>query len=393
MKKAYVFLALFCVALFIVFGYFYRAVFFTNAQFDAAPVVVTDALDRALPTLLPGEPNITGTFLMSLVQKNADPNLKGFIVPRAYTLGGLGTAFSEMHYTGIQQRAGDKSLLTLQHSLSANKQRSVFLGMPLVDALEDSVSVGRRLQIFTHELLPSDTKEVSLIKIRDSEQITHDSYEGKMSPSINNRGDVVYQASSASANKNNLPIYDAESASVYLVHGGSTLKIDDGIKPKWLSTAAFIYIRNDGVYVYNVESKEKVLVIPNNTTLAGKMSPFQNNAALAVSKDGSLFVFSDPNSRSIELYRVDSWFLPKPVLVGYVEDVLGFWPLISPDRSLISVQTANEADTVHNPQPRLLFFVVPDAAHEGSSMKRHSYSLDLDQYVQDQMFIDDWISN
>jgi hypothetical protein len=379
--------------LFIIFGYVYRAVFFTNARFDVAPVVVNDALNRALPALLPGEPNVEGTFLMSLVQKNADAKLKNFIVPRAYTLGGLGTAFGEMHYTGIQQRAGDKSLLTLQHSLSANRQWSVFLGMPLVDAMQDSVSVGKRLQIFTHELSPEDTKEASLVKIRSSEQITHDAFDGKMSPSINNRGDVVYQASSASANKDNLPIYDAESASVYLVRGGATSKIDEGIKPKWVSTTAFIYIRNNGVYVYDIESKKRVLIAPNQTTHEGVMYPFRNNSGLAVSKDASLFVMSDPNSRSVVLYRVDSWVAPKPVLVGYAENVLVFWPLISPSRGLVSVQTANPDDMVNNPQPRMIFFLVPDAAHEGASMKRHSYSLDLDQYVQDQMFIDDWISN
>jgi hypothetical protein len=336
--------------------------------------------EKVSPIKLQPDPQLLGNIFMTLAPKDQNPASN---YPMVYDFSGAGS----MDYTGTEIRKGEESMLVVSQSFSPDYTSGVFLGRTASDAAKNPKEP---LQIYSSTGLNINDNDATVSKLQLAKKLTHNVFVGKTTPSISNNSAVLYAARTKKDTAHS--IYSVDDYTIYFVDKvGTETRITTGAEPKWVSNTQFVFLKSAGVYVYDLDRRQERLFIPDLRTQQDTAFALKNNSHLAVSRDATLLAVTSPDTLDINLFSVSSWGNAQYKRIGFVEGLVSFWPVFSHDNTVLAVQTANGGDIQHNPQPKLLFFAVPQAADKPQLLNKLRFELDLDAYYQDMMFISDWI--
>jgi hypothetical protein len=260
--------------------------------------------------------------------------------------------------------------ISLQSSYSPGLSMKTFIG-----ASDEYVSKNKDKDIVPFQVFIGANDTVA--------RMTNNNFEIKSLPSINNLGKILYAKKSTPKNINPLNIY-AEHYSIQMINElGEEVYMSSGFDPKWISDNTFIFLKDDGVYMRNIEAKYSVNLLSLQDLGLDNSQRLQINSHLTVSKDGKMFAVSNLDNKSVGIYKIENIEEAKFSKVGTVE-VTGFWPVFSPDSEYVAVQVADIANADVAPKPKLQIYKL-------SNLQKIEKEIDLDEYYQDYMFINDWI--
>lgn len=196
------------------------------------------------------------------------------------------------------------------------------------------------------------------------------------------------QVAFAARRTNDADVLTPESWSVYVYKVGSDTyakPITEGANPVFLPDGTLAVLKHDGIYHVNPTTGEST-----RTSLLDGTS--QINTKFDVSRDGTKVALALPANSEVFVVPVSSW---SPFQMG--EEVIriptpAFWPAFSPGGEYLALQvvdwmeTASGTSSTTIPTPtdqRLMVFSLRE--------KTWGSSLDLRGYIQDQLFITDWV--
>lgn len=165
-------------------------------------------------------------------------------------------------------------------------------------------------------------------KINAAEKITNDPTKVKLSPEISSRGDVVYMARSVAATA----LKNVEDWSIYEVpNNGKAKLLTHGMYPKWVDEDQFVYLKNDGLYLYTLSKAISVRIL-------GAEGKITNSDTLYVSDDGEYIAWSVPEKKSLHIIQAQNWKEGRFLYKGAVP-IVGWYPVISPDDTFVAILT------------------------------------------------------
>lgn len=133
-------------------------------------------------------------------------------------------------------------------------------------------------------------------------------------------------------------------------------------------------LRSDGLYVVNILTKASQRVwVFNDRNASIRMQ-------LDLSKQGDKLAWSYAEDGALAIFNITSWSPFTMELAKSFKGFRSFWPVFSPDGKYLAIE---EADYIDKPEPRL---VIIDLS-TGEKQK----VLDLNGFVQEKMFVDDWV--
>lgn len=236
-------------------------------------------------------------------------------------------------------------------------------------------------QIFTIPI--SDTDSIFPEAAGKPKQITDDEIQFKQMPVLSKDAQkILYMAKSGLGDN----VVNAGEWGIYIVDATSTpKKVTSGTYPRWIDNNKFIYIADEGLFLYDIVSGTKKELWGMNES--GALS----NMRLDLSADSKYIAWSFPDIGKLWVLDVKEWGnesrLPELSLFDEV-DVHGFWPVFSPDSRYIAIQ-AVDWDTLHtNPNPRLQIYALQK--ENGGVLKKIDWKFNLDAFEQSKMFITDW---
>jgi hypothetical protein len=169
-------------------------------------------------------------------------------------------------------------------------------------------------------------------KIDSAEQVTNNPGTTKLFPEISSNGDVLYMGRSITATN----ATKVDDWNIHLVaNGGNDSILSTGMYPKWVNNDQFVFLKNDGLYLYTISSKKFSRVL-------GADSQLSNNNTLYVSDDGKYVAWSIPEKRTLLVIEAQDWATGKFTLKGSVP-LIGWYPVISPDNHFLAVLTEVKA--------------------------------------------------
>jgi len=129
-----------------------------------------------------------------------------------------------------------------------------------------------------------------------------DSY--REAPVVSTQGTVLYASLSAdeyTKNIDQIGKLKAEDWNMYEVGAdGSAQLTTHGVRPKWIDASHFAYLRNDGIYLYDLTTHTEEKVWSSSSTLS-----IANG--FDVSDDSSLVALSDPAAGTLTVIRALNW--------------------------------------------------------------------------------------
>lgn len=197
-------------------------------------------------------------------------------------------------------------------------------------------------------------------------------------PQINNKGLVLYMALHDKEKQESIGELNLSDWDIRLNNGKADTIVATGLYPHWISNDEFIYTSKDGEHRYSVASKTDTLAF-KLAREDGRSINIQANMMSAISEDGKIFAFSNPEESGVYIYSVDGVKVEPP---HFIKGAWGFWPLISPDGKTLAIQSVNSA-TGKDKEPYIAFFDIATGAPlpEGVS---------LVGYNPDALFMTDW---
>ena len=198
----------------------------------------------------------------------------------------------------------------------------------------------------------------------------------KRSLSVGNDGRVLYGghsvegavAASALASVNNWHIYLSDP------NGEDTLLVS-GMYPHWISASEFLFLRQDGVHVYDFETGTHTLALagPEGVTLTPDIK-------LSVSDDARFAALVDPADSAVYVLRL-ARTQDGTVAVSYSDvtiPVAAGWAVFSPDSRTLAVQEVSLDGSG---------FI---AFYDVQTGTRHAYTITLADFMQQELFVTDW---
>ncbi len=190
--------------------------------------------------------------------------------------------------------------VSLQYNVSGNEAYIAYLATTK-DTVEDANTYD--IYLASVETAKDANGLIKLLKTAKLVSVHSDEDYMRSAPVVSNSGAILYASLSkenlakASNEPNNVP---AESWNIYLVNDTDKTLITNGLYPKWISQSSFAFLRNDGVYVYDLLTKREQLVWKS-------LSPISIVNGFDVADDGSYFALSSPKERLVTIIRVQDW--------------------------------------------------------------------------------------
>lgn len=203
---------------------------------------------------------------------------------------------------------------TLQYSVSKDSSYGTFLGSAVTSNVDTALNVYRadfRGASSYDDIMQSLKEAVSLTAFSDAD--AHREF-----PVISPDGIVLYSSLSAKAfatASSSLGSLPANNWNIILVdEKGAVHAVTQGLRPKWVDTTHFAYLKNDGVYLYDLESgaSTQVWASDNLVTIANGFD---------VSDDAGYMAFSDPAIGTLTLFRALNW-------TGNIVSVISVIPVV-----------------------------------------------------------------
>lgn len=186
-----------------------------------------------------------------------------------------------------------------QYSFSSSGNFATFLGS--IGVPDSVLPFDAPLQVYRADLSGAVSYDDFLQKLKDAPKLTSVATNTLVqSPSISNDGGVLFMAHPHEPAQA-LAVSNAESWEIgYVSPSGDEQVLTHGIQPKWVTNDKFIYIKNDGLYLYTVSSRDE-------TRIWGMQGSATASMYLDVSDDGQYVAWAAPAYGAVYLLRALSW--------------------------------------------------------------------------------------
>ena len=274
----------------------------------------------------------TGLLVMAIAPLRDDGSTD-WIFPTIYNL-----MLQELAYVPVDKLAASRDGVNLayQHVFSHNGNFVVFTGAVNVDGATSLSSIPT--QVYRADVSDALTYDDFVRKVQDAERITESSGIVQQFPSVSNVGDVLYITHVTEAENQALFTSKAESWDIRLVsHRGEERFLTKGIHPKWVDDSRFVFLKNDGLYLYDLAGGSGQKIWDMRGTATMRMS-------LDVSDDGQYVAWASPESGRVLILRALNWGTNSLTLKGALTTTLGMYAVFSPDSRFVAVQRPEPTD-------------------------------------------------
>ena len=270
-----------------------------------------------------------GTLLLSVVTVSTTTGQTNGIVPLI-----VDAANSKAVYMPVDQMASGPTA-TLQVNVASDASSATFLGTPL----STSTDAYRTPLVYRANLagLSSYSDILHALQTAAIAAAPSASDYFRESPVVSPKQLILYssisqaQFENASTSYGTLP---AEDWTIYSVDAnGNKQELTKGLQPKWIDNDRFAYFKNDGIYIYNIQTKKETNVWPLTFT------PTLVNG-LDVSDDGQFLAVTNPSTGDVSIIRALNW--DSGLLSDYADiPVTATSPVFSPDDSYLAMFVLN----------------------------------------------------
>lgn len=225
--------------------------------------------------------------------------------------------------------------LAYQHMFSNNSQYVTFVGATDIENITSFSDIPT--QIYRADVSNAQTYEEFTGRLLDAEVVTKGTGVVRQNPSVSNFGEIVYTAHESN-DPRSLFSSDAEKWSIHYVTGdGKDTIITQGIFPKWVGDDLFIFLKNDGLYLYSLADKDEQRVWGMHGTATMNMS-------LEVSDDFQYIAWTVPDLGTVYVFRALNWSAGNLALKGTIA-VPAVSAVFSPDTRFIAVEMIAPGET------------------------------------------------
>lgn len=235
-------------------------------------------------------------------------------------------------------------------------------------------------QMYRYRLAPGTDISDELGNIRtNSEKLTDLVANRKQLSSINNNGGILMVSVDSS---DDTAVQPVENYTIRYVDPNKQVSIlTKGFAPTWINEDYFIFLKKDGLYTYSIRDSKENLMVGVTADGVG----FSSNVKMNASNDGRFVAVPVPSKNITMIIGIDV-IDKKPVTTGFLKEISvgGFWPTFSPDGEFLVIQGVDVDNIATDPKPFLSFWRTSDFTEIEARVS-------LDDYLQDYMFIDDWI--
>lgn len=239
-----------------------------------------------------------------------------------------------IHDLGLKEtKRGDSAIQ--QMSFSRSVVFMTFLGLPHASSTSAHGAGGDvswslyRVRLdgpVDHEQLLAAFASATPVSLPDSEDYFRNF------PAVNDEGTVLYNSLSAAAlnaHAESIPQLPAEAWNIVMLGlDGKKRILVQGVHPKWITATAFAFLKNDGMYVYDIDSGVAHKILSSKV-------PLTMVDGLDVSDDGRKFVYTEPQSGELTYMRALnqnlSVFTPATVIQLYATN-----PIFSSDGTYVA---------------------------------------------------------
>jgi hypothetical protein len=246
----------------------------------------------------------------------------------------------ELVYVPLDQSTvGVVDRIVYHHSFSNNEQWATFTAVDDVDSEATSaLTLGEQPhRVYLADLNGAvDTSEV-LTRLQEATNIADDP-SVKLFPSVSDDGDILYMSHPYGTSD---AVYLESTADDWEIHlvtrSGESRAITAGTQPKWLDDNNFIYLKNDGVYLYNLSDSSE-------TPLATTDVSVDVQSRLDITADNKLVAWTEPQIPTVHIFDVEQ--NEEEVILshkGALAELAGS-SVFSPDGRWLALQTPGYTD-------------------------------------------------
>jgi len=287
------------------------------------PFVETSIIDGSLfLTLAAFNPVISADTLMTVFMNSAGPGM------------------NEMPLFEL----GDSTVAVAQVNMSPLGSKAVFIGMPMMNEVSQ-VTEFSGTGVFSVNL-EEETKFPKLVELIQTTSLElskpDDQDYFRQFPVISTYGNVLYSSLSKELYEtagDDIATLDAQAWNIYIVDSeGEKILLTQGLRPKWIHEDNFAFLKNDGVYVYNLETGTEQLVwrVDGGVTVINGFD---------VANDTSHFVVTEPSLLKVDIVSVPDWKDSSSMLLVDELSMAATNPVISPDNEHIAFLVVRKSET------------------------------------------------
>lgn len=235
-------------------------------------------------------------------------------------------ATTKLAYVQVDQLIGEKKAFTQQYRYSPDNKWVVFIGQGLAVG---STTTLRAAQVYRADVSAGKDTPTLITSLRAGKVISGDT-DFKRAPVVSNTGNILYMSISP-----DIAFSDSPNAwnIAYAPLNGSTKKLTNGAYPQWVDAHRFIFLKSDGLYLYDMDTEE-------SKKISEAVNAITTNSMIDLSDDKSLIAWSMPDIGIITILSISDWNTPIVMNHGIIS-VVGTWPVIAPDSSALAIITSD----------------------------------------------------
>ena len=283
-----------------------------------------------------GNEDVIGTPMGLLVMAAAPEESSGladWIFPTTYDF-----TRGQFAYVPVDKLAlsPDGINLAYQHVFSHNGDFVTFIGATDIKSASSLSEIP--MQVYLTDVSGAVSYDDFVGDLQQAELITDSTGVVRQFPSVSNVGDVLYMAHSPTKNNQELLSSEADTWDIYVIsRGGEEQMLVKGMHPKWIDDGHFVFLKNDGLYLYDLASGSEKKVWDSRGTATMRMS-------LDVSDDAQYIAWAAQESGSVFILRALNWDTGTLTLKGIIS-APGAYAVFSPDSRYVAVQWSSPNET------------------------------------------------
>lgn len=256
--------------------------------------------------------NLPGTLVFAGAVPATPNSEERYVVPFTYTFRG-----EWFEYPPVDQLAGATTGNTIayQHSYSPNGNYITFSGIVDFDTATTTPAItSLPYEIYQTEVPQTDDIDAVVRVLQEAEPITSDAETTKQYPRVSDAGGVVYMAREPGTPEELYVESPAETWAIYYAQSGTSSEmLTNGAYPVWVDESRFIFLKNDGIYLYDLSDGVEKNVWSSGGSMVTALG------FLDVSPDGTHVAWADASGATLHMFDVveanDNIFLEEQVAI------------------------------------------------------------------------------
>jgi hypothetical protein len=216
--------------------------------------------------------------------------------------------------------------LAYQYSFSSDNAYAAFTG-----ALDAPLDDPMPTEIYRADMRSVKGGDAFVSALQNATPLTEGSDTVRQLPSVAPTGDVLYMSHALSAD-----VAAPEDWAIHLITSSGDAAVANGEYPKWLGTDRFVYLKNDGIYLYTLADKSEKLVIPLDSA--------SSVPSVDVADNGAHLAIVLPNEQKIAIYNTTEDADGRFTKTDEVPDVAASGVTFAPSGPYIAVATVSPLD-------------------------------------------------